>query len=160
MPKKNAKGKPKRRTNNPKKRVMQDFREFKVRLKRMIDKTNLVWEGEPYAEGSVYRFVLHESIVNFVVGVAIRAQDSEEARAQAATLQMAEAVRLASLPDPDENGPRKPTEETDAAFEKYLTDSEPEGIIEPDAEETETVEVEGDPEPGEQGAEEDPPGSP
>jgi len=159
MPKK--KQGPKRRTNNPRKRVMQDFREFKTRLKRMIDKTKLVWEGEPYAEGSVYRFVLDEGIVNFVVGVAVRAQESDEARAQAATLKMAEAVRLATLSEPDEDGsPSEPTPDTDAAFEKYLTDSEPEGIIEPDAEEeAEAVEVEGAP-LGEQGAEEDPPGSP
>lgn len=150
MPKKQQKT---RRTNNPRKRVFQDFREFKTRLKRMIDKTKLIWQGEPYAEGSVYRFVLDESLVKFVVGVAIRANESEAALAQAATLQMAEAVRLASQSEPEDGAPTGPTPETEAAFEKYLTDLKPKGIIDTDVEGTETA-------PRVPGPEEDPPGSP
>lgn len=128
MSKKKDKNGPTRRTNNPRKRVAQDFREFKGRLKRWIDGTRLVWEGAPYAEGSVYRFVLDERLINFVFSVAMRAREQaiSEGQAQKSTLKMAESIL--NSPDLDhEDG-----EENNS--EKFLTFLESEDNINSDEE--------------------------
>ena len=82
-----------RRTNNSKKRVLQDFREFKNQLKRLVDKTRLVWDGEPYVDGSAYRFVLDGRLVDFIDGIIIRSGRLSELEAKRNTTEVAEKLR-------------------------------------------------------------------
>lgn len=152
MPKKKRRG-PTHRTKNPKQRINQELREFKAKIKRWVDATKLEWTGEPFVTGSIYRFVLDKRLVQFIRALVSRAEQSEAQQAQAATLKMAESIQLANAPDPDDFEPIEPTPESEAAFEKFLTDSDSEGIIESDGEEVEK-EAEG------QAAEEDPSGGP
>lgn len=86
---------PKRRKNKrgptrPKKRgggrgqVLRDFKEFKRKLHRWVDRTKINWEGEPWHEGSKYSFVLDEELVKAVIGILQRAHQEQHAeRAQA-----------------------------------------------------------------------------
>lgn len=128
----------KRRTNNSLKRVHQDLRSFKNKLKRLVDATKLVWDGPPYKENSIYRFELNEDLVQFVVQAAIIHRENQGAKAQEATLKMAESIRLATLPDP-EGEITKLDDETEAAFEKFLTVSESDGTIDLDDDGVKTV---------------------
>ncbi len=153
MPKKTKRG-PTRRTKNPKQRINQELRAFNAKIKRWVDGTKIEWTGEPFVTGSIYRFVLDDRLTQCVRVLVARAEQSEANQAQAATLQMAESIQLATAPDQDDLEPTEPTPESEAAFEKFLTDSDSEGIIEvSNGEETKT-EAEGE------AAEEDPSGSP
>ena len=131
----------KRRTNNATKRVAQDLRRFKGQLKRFIDATKIEWEGAPYAQGSIYKFVLDDRLTGFIMTLRDRAQQTKEAQAKRATMEMAENIRLATQAAPEGDEPSEPDEESEAAFEKFLTVSDSEGIIDCDAEETEETEA-------------------
>lgn len=120
---------PTRRTNKSKKRVNQEFRRFKNQLKRWIDSTKLAWEGEPYTVGSVYKFVLDERLIQFILGLVIKSQDNDNNRT---TIDVARAVKE-SL----ENGEVEDSE-MEEAYEKFLTESGDGGTIVND--ETEEVE--------------------
>lgn len=153
MPKKKKKRGPTHRTKNPRTRINQELRAFNARIKKWVDGTRIEWDGEPFVTGSIYRFVLDDRLVQFITTLKARAEQSEAMQAQAATLKMAESIQLANAPEPDDFEPTEPTPESEAAYEKFLTDLEPEGIIDSDGEEVET-EAEGE------AAEEAPTGSP
>lgn len=95
MGKKKANKIKKRRTNDPVKRVNQELREFKNTVKRLVDKTRITWEGEPYQEGSVYKFSLSPRLVQFILLAATDPETIERIRAAQATTAIAGQVRKA-----------------------------------------------------------------
>jgi hypothetical protein len=95
MAKKRANKIKKRRMNDPVKRINQELREFKNVLRRLVDKTRIIWEGEPYQEESVYKFTLSPRLVQFILAAATDPETVERVRAAQATTAMASRVREA-----------------------------------------------------------------
>ena len=102
------------RTKDPRKRFYQDFRQFKNHLKRLVDKTEVRWEGKPFADGSNYQFMLDPELTNFILGLW---SQQNKIQSDQLTLDQAQDIQ-------EQLKPLEPDDETEAAFENFLTDGE------------------------------------
>lgn len=84
---------PTRKRTSPRKRVRQDLRAFKARLRRMVDETRVVWEGEPF--DSEYKFALSPQLVEFIVSLINESFNLPANAAEIDALEVAESIKAA-----------------------------------------------------------------
>jgi hypothetical protein len=86
-----------------KKRAEQDLERFKKRLRLMVGRTKLVWNGKPYSSQSTYDFQIHSELIKFFLALF---SSHQERQADQETLEAAQAVADLNKKEFTESGPK------------------------------------------------------